>query len=74
MALLMTSPVSSVDWSQYGPMLTCADLATIYTAYTIGGIRKMVQRRSSKMPTPCSVRPFVFRKADVIRHFERLSA
>lgn len=65
---------ATVDWSSYGPQLTCHDLATIYTAYTLRTIRNLVAARSSKMPTPCGVRPFVFRKGDVQRHFERMEA
>jgi hypothetical protein len=65
---------ASVDWSQYGPLLTCEHLATIYTAYALRTIRNLVAARSPKLPTPCGTRPFVFRKADVIRHFERMEA
>jgi hypothetical protein len=68
-----TSTRASVDWSAYKPMLRCDDLATIYP-YTLTAIRKAVQRRSAKLPTPCGTRPFVFRREDVKRHYDRLQA
>lgn len=70
----MQLATASVDWSAYKPMLRCDDLATIYTAYKLSTIRKMAQKRSAKIPTPCGSRPFVFRRDDVKRHYERLSA
>ncbi len=65
---------ASVDWSAYGPLLTCEHLATIYTAYALRTIRNMAAARNPKIPTPCGTRPFVFRRDDVKRHFDRLSA
>lgn len=64
---------ASVNWSALKPLLRCDDLTRIYP-YTLLSIRKMAQRRSAKIPTPCGRRPFVFRRDDVKRHFERLSA
>ena len=64
---------ASVDWSLYKPLLRCDDLATIYP-YALATIRKMAQKRNPKIPTPCGTRPFVFRKDDVRRHFDRLEA
>jgi hypothetical protein len=61
---------SAVDWSIYKPYLRCEDLAQIYP-YTLLTIRKMAQLRNPKIPTPISSRPFVFRKDDVIRHYNR---
>lgn len=65
---------AKVNWLAYGPMLTCEDLATIYTAYALRTIRNMAAARSPKIPTPCGTRPFVFRREDVKRHFEGLAA
>lgn len=65
--------MSTQEWREYPPLMRCEDLTRIYP-YTLLTIRKMVQKRSAKVPTPCGRRPFVFRKSDVIRHFERLSA
>lgn len=65
---------ATVDWSAYGPQLTCEHLATIYTAYALRTIRNLVAARSPKMPTPCGSRPFVFRRDDVRRHYERMGA
>ena len=64
---------SSINWSAFKPLLRCDDLTAIYP-YTLLSIRKMAQRRSPKIPTPCGTRPFVFRLEDVKRHFNRLSA
>lgn len=65
--------MSTVDWSSFKPLLTCRDLTRIYPR-KLGGIRKGVQQRSKKLPTPCSSRPFLFRRDDVRRHVERMSA
>jgi hypothetical protein len=59
------------DWKQFPPMLRCDDLTRIYP-YTLLTIRKMVQHRNRKVPTPCGRRPFVFRRDDVKRHYERV--
>jgi hypothetical protein len=64
---------ASVDWFSYKPMLTCHDLATIYP-YTLRTIRDMAAARNRKIPTPCGTRPFVFRREDVRRHYERMEA
>jgi hypothetical protein len=61
------------EWASFPRMLRCNDLARIYP-YTLLTIRKMAQRRNPKIPTPCGTRPFVFRRDDVKRHYERLSA
>lgn len=61
-----------VDWREFPPMLKCADLTRIYP-FTLLTIRKMVQKGNPKIPTPCGRRPFVFRKDDVKRHFDRLT-
>lgn len=67
----MASSSASVNWRAYPAMLRPAHLAEIYTR-KIGGVRKGLQRRSPTLPTPCQTRPFGVRKADCIRHFERL--
>lgn len=69
----MVTATATVNWSAYKPLLTCADLLAIYP-YTLLSIRKMAQQRNPKIPTPCGSRPFVFRVADVRRHYERLGA
>lgn len=63
----------SIDWREFKPLLRCDDLTRIYP-YTLLSIRKLVQKRSRKVPTPCGSRPFIFRRDDVKRHYERLSA
>lgn len=69
----MNVSTAAVNWSAYQPLMRCEDLTTIYP-YTLLTIRKMAQQRNRKIPTPCAVRPFLFRREDVKRHFERLSA
>lgn len=69
----MNLAASSINWSSYKPLMRCEDLTAIYP-YTLLTIRKMAQTRNPKIPTPCGSRPFVFRRDDVRRHFERLSA
>lgn len=70
---MLTVSRAAVDWSVYKPLMRCEDLTTIYP-YTLLTIRKMAQQRNPKLPTPCGSRPFVFRRDDVRRHYERLSA
>lgn len=65
--------MSDVNWSQYPALLTARDLAEIY-ARKVGGVRKALQQRSPKLPTPCQVRPFKVRKSDAQRHFSRMEA
>jgi hypothetical protein len=60
-----------IDWRAFKPLLRCDDLARIYP-YTLLSIRKLVQKRSNKLPTPCGSRPYIFRREDVRRHVERL--
>lgn len=62
-----------VNWQSFKPLLKCDDLTRIYP-YTLLSIRKMAQQRNPKIPTPCGSRPFVFRREDVKRHFDRLVA
>lgn len=64
---------ASFDWRQFKLMLTCDDLTRIYP-YTLRTIRNMAAARNPKIPTPCGSRPFVFRRDDVRRHYERLAA
>jgi hypothetical protein len=59
---------SLLDWRAFPPMLRCEHLKQLYP-YTLLTIRKMAQQRSSKIPTPCGSRPFVFRRDDVRRHY-----
>lgn len=63
----------AVDWNAYGPMLDAYDLAAIYKR-KVGGVRKALQERSPKLPTPVQTRPFRVRKDDCKRHFDRLTA
>jgi len=69
----MQVATASINWREFKPLLTCRDLTRIYPR-TLGGIRKGVQQRSKKLPCPCSSRPYLFRRDDVRRHFERMSA
>lgn len=69
----MLATTAAIDWGRYQPFLRCDDLARIYP-YTLLTIRKMAQQRNPKIPTPCAVRPFLFRRDDVRRHFERMGA
>ena len=62
----------SLDWSYYPPLLSVAHLAEIY-GRSVGAIRKGLQQRSAKLPTPCQSRPFKVRRADCKRHFDRMS-
>lgn len=64
---------AAVNWSAFKPLMVCEDLTAIYP-YTLLSIRKMAQQRNPKIPTPCGRRPFVFRRPDVKRHYERLAA
>jgi hypothetical protein len=61
------------EWRTFPAMLRCDDLTKIYP-YTLQTIRKFAQKRNPKIPTPCGTRPFVFRREDVRRHFERQQA
>lgn len=69
--------MTAVDWREYPPLMRCEHLAGrtnpkgIYP-YTLLTVRKMAQKGNNKIPTPCGRRPFVFRKDDVKRHFDRL--
>lgn len=65
--------MSAVDWSRYPALLTAKDLAEIYNR-RLGGVRKGLQERSKKLPTPCQSRPFRIRKDDCMRHFDRMTA
>ncbi len=65
--------MTSVDWSRYPALLSAEHLAEIY-ARKIGGVRKGLQQRTTKLPTPCQSRPYKVRKADCQRHFQRMSA
>jgi len=61
----------AVNWDAYPPLLTAKEIAEIYrysTLYT----KKLFQKRSDKVPTPVR-KPWVVRKDDAKRHFERLS-
>lgn len=60
-------------WKRLPLTMRCEHLAAIY-GYTLLSTRKMVQQRNPKLPTPCGSRPFVFRRDDVRRHYERRSA
>lgn len=62
-----------MDWRSYPSILRAEHLAEIYNR-KIGGVRKGLQQRSKKLPTPCQTRPFGVRKDDCKRHYERLSA
>ncbi len=59
------------DWRDFRPVLRCEDLTRIYP-YALRTIRNMAAERNPKIPTPCGKRPFIFRRDDVKRHFDRL--
>lgn len=65
--------MSAINWHAYPGILRAPHLAEIY-GRKVGGVRKALQRRSPKLPTPCTVRPFGVRKDDAIRHYNRLTA
>jgi hypothetical protein len=69
----MNLSTTAVDWSTFKPVLKCDDLTRIYP-YTLRTIRNMAAQMNPKIPTPCGSRPFIFRKDDVMRHFNRLEA
>ena len=62
-----------INWREFKPLLKCDDLTRIYP-YSLRTIRNMAAQRNKKIPTPCQTRPFVFRRDDVKRHYERLVA
>lgn len=60
---------SLIDWRRdYPPTLRCEHVAELY-GYTLLTARKLAQRRSPKIPTPCAARPYRFRRDDVRRHY-----
>jgi hypothetical protein len=65
--------MNDVNWSAYPATLRPEHLAEIYTR-KVSGVKKGLQRRSKKLPTPCETRPWGVRKSDCKRHFERRSA
>jgi len=65
--------MTAINWREFKPLLKCDDLTRIYP-YRLRTIRNMAAQRNPKIPTPCGTRPFVFRKDDVIRHFNRMAA
>lgn len=67
------STSASVNWRVYPSILRAQHLAEIYNR-RIGGVRKALQQRSPKLPTPCQTRPFGVRKDDCRRHYERMVA
>ena len=64
---------AAVNWRAYPSILRAPHLAEIYNR-KIGGVRKGLQKRSRKLPTPCETRPFGVRKDDCRRHYERMGA
>lgn len=65
--------MSAVDWTRYPSLLDASHLAEIYDR-SLGGVRKGLQRRTKKLPTPCQSRPYKVRKDDCKRHFDRMEA
>lgn len=65
--------MTDINWQAYPATLRAEHLAEIYNR-KIGGVRKGLQKRSKKLPTPCETRPFGVRKSDCRRHFERRTA
>lgn len=62
-----------INWNAYPSILRAQHLAEIYNR-KIGGVRKGLQQRSAKLPTPCQVRPFGVRREDARRHYARMVA
>lgn len=62
--------MTPIDWNAFPPMLNAYHLAQIYDR-KVGGVRKALQQRSPKLPTPCQTRPYKVRRDDCKRHFER---
>lgn len=65
--------MTTSEWNQLPPLLDAYDLARIYKR-AVGGVRKALQRRSPKLPTPCQSRPFRVRREDAKRHWNRMEA
>jgi hypothetical protein len=61
-----------VNWSALPALLTAEDLAVIYRR-RVGGVKKALQQRSPKLPTPIAKHPWRVRKDDAMRHFNRLA-
>lgn len=58
------------DWKVFPMTLRAQHISEIYN-YTLLTVRKMAQERNSKIPTPCTTRPFGWNREDVRRHYER---
>jgi hypothetical protein len=63
----------TVDWRAYPPRLRAEHVAELY-GYTVNTVRKLWQKRSQKIPTPCASRPYMVRRDDCKRHWERTVA
>jgi hypothetical protein len=60
-----------VDWTKYGLMLRVADIADIYGIKPTT-VRQAMRLHDGSVPEPCADRPYRFRKADVMKHYDRL--
>lgn len=63
--------MSDVNWNDLPATLRPEHLAQIYSRKSVGAVKKALQRRSPKLPTPCETKPWGVRKSDCKRHFER---
>ena len=58
------------DWRVFPLTLRAQHIAEIY-GYTLLTARKLAQKRSPKIPTPCTSRPYGWNREDVQRHYSR---
>jgi predicted DNA-binding transcriptional regulator AlpA len=57
----------------YPATLRVPQIAELY-GYTVMTVQKMARLRNPKIPTPCTLRPYGWNRADVQRHYERRTA
>jgi hypothetical protein len=57
------------DSSTWPAMLTVVHVAAIFGGRSVLGLRKQCQR-GTFTPLPAQVRPYLWRKVDVVRHVE----
>lgn len=67
-ALLLALPVDPCDRRTWGELLT-ADEAAAILRRSVGGLKKAAQQRTL-VPAAFSRRPYLWRKADVIRYLD----
>ncbi len=60
------------DWDRYPITLKVPQVAEIYGAMKPDTVRRAIRARDPSLPTPFMDRPWRWRKADVIRHYQQL--